>query len=27
MERLMRGMRDSIEAGTLAEFGDRVLAA
>jgi queuine tRNA-ribosyltransferase len=27
MERLMRGMRQSIEAGTLAEFGDRVLAA
>jgi queuine tRNA-ribosyltransferase len=27
MERLMRGMRESIAAGTLAEFGDGVLAA
>jgi queuine tRNA-ribosyltransferase len=27
MERLMRDMREAIEAGTLAEFGDRVLAA
>ena len=26
MEELMQGMRDSIGAGTLADFGDRVLA-
>jgi queuine tRNA-ribosyltransferase len=26
MERLMRGMRESIEAGALSDFGDRVLA-